>query len=287
MIRLSALFIALFTTVLLATPTQAHAFTPVANTRFVNGATDGPVIYYGGPLLTSVKIYAVFWGAKVNANTQTKMGAFYTALTDSDYLDFLNQYSTPTIKIGRGTYVGSTVIKPKNVAKHLMQADVEAELLNQIDNGTLAKPDANSLYIIHFPPGIVINAFGGDSCQTWCGDHEAIKNNPKYGNIAYAMIPDLGGACSFGCYADGTPLGSMTIVTSHEIAEAITDPVSPGVNEPNAFPAGWISAGQAEIGDLCVGGKSTLNTTSGNYTIQNEWDNSKNNCKSGSFKSAK
>lgn len=270
---------------------SANAYTPMngsarpsINPRMSSG---GPVVYYGGPVLKQVKLYVVFWGSKVDANSQKTLPGFYQSLVNSDYLDFLKQYSTKDMGIGRGTLAGVKVITPINKAKALKQKDVENELIAQMESGALPASDANSLYMIHFPPGVKIFAFGGYSCQRWCGDHEAIKNHPKYGNVAYAMIPDMGGSCSFGCTTDGKPFSGITITASHEVAEAITDPVSPGQNEPNAFPAGWISADQNEIGDLCPEGKSTLKTPTATYVIQDEWDNSTNSCKSGIFTSAK
>ena len=270
---------------------QAEAYTPTAQTAHARVSFMDPpppanrVQYYGGTVLSAVKIYAVFWGPKVNQEVQTKVGDFYAALADSTYFDLFKQYGTKDQSINHGTFVKAIVIKPINTSAKLEQKDVEDELVAQFDQGTLPKPDSNSLYMVHFPPKVQITAFGGHSCQQWCGDHEAIKNNAKYGYVAYAMIPDMGGACSLGCYGDGTPFSSITIVTSHEVAEAVTDPVSPGPGETPAFPAGWITSDANEIGDLCVSGESHLKTSTVKYLVQDEWDNSTNACKNDTFTS--
>ena len=266
--------------------TTASAHTPTEQnlmSKRGNGLASENVVYYGGPVLSNVKIYAVFWGSQVNAEVQAKIGDFYTALSNSTYIDLLGQYSTPTQAIHRGSFAGAKVITPHHPGLKLIQSDIEAELIVQFDEGNLPKPDANSLYMFHFPPHVQITAFGSQSCQGWCGDHEAIKNNSKYGNVAYAMIPDMGGACSFGCYGSGSALSSMTIVTSHEIAEAITDPVSPAQNEKPAKPAAWLTPGESEIGDLCVGKGSSLKTPSITYVVQDEWDNASKACKKDVF----
>jgi hypothetical protein len=59
-----------------------------------------------------------------------------------------------------------------------------------------------------------------------------------------------------------TSLDALTSTSSHELCEAITDPV-PG--------QGWYD----EIGDICAWQTKQL----GNYTVQLEWSNSDASCK--------
>lgn len=264
------------------------AFTPVHNSKIARGknTSGGPVVYYGGPVISAVKLYAVFWTAAVDKTTQAKIGPFYDALANSSYIDMLKQYGTKDQTIGRGSFGGVITLKPINTSKSLDQKDVEAEIIAQLDKGVLPKPDGNTLFMIHFPQGYRITAFGGASCSTWCADHEGIKNHPKYGNVAYAMMPDMGGACAFGCGSNGT-FGNLTVSASHEIAEAITDPMSPAAGQQNAFPAAWLSPDQNEIGDLCVKGISTLSSKAASYPVQDEYDNSIRGCRHAKFSSSK
>ena len=84
-------------------------------------------MYYGGPVISSVKVYSVFWGPKVDPTVTAKIGSFFSATVDSTYMDWLKEYDT-SIKavdgrqgtnqtIGRGTYAGEYTITPKNVAR--------------------------------------------------------------------------------------------------------------------------------------------------------------------------
>ena len=79
--------------------------------------------YFGGNVIPNVKLYAVFWTSGVDATTQNQIGPFYQALTNSSWMDWLNEYSTAPINggsnqlIGRGTYAGSYTITP-NTAAH-------------------------------------------------------------------------------------------------------------------------------------------------------------------------
>jgi hypothetical protein len=50
--------------------------------------------YFGGPVLPNVKVYAVFWSAGVSEEITTGIGPFYRTITNSEYVDWLTEYST-------------------------------------------------------------------------------------------------------------------------------------------------------------------------------------------------
>src|SRR5437899_2937502 len=50
--------------------------------------------YYGGPVISSAKVYAIFWTDKVAAETKTKIGPFFENILDSNYMDWLSEYDT-------------------------------------------------------------------------------------------------------------------------------------------------------------------------------------------------
>jgi hypothetical protein len=60
-------------------------------------------------------------------------------------------------------------------------------------------------------------------------------------------------------------LDALTSTTSHELCEAITDPI-PG--------EGWYDDANGEIGDICAWKTKKL----GNYTVQLEWSNRGDKC---------
>ena len=254
------------------------------------------VAYYGGPVISHVKVVVVFWGPNVDAETQSKIGAFYTSVVNSNYLDWLDEYNTKIAAvdgrqgtqqdIGRGTFAGSVTITPKNVNQTLDKVDVEAELDSQIDAGALAKPDADTLYMIYFPPGLTLTTGGIASCQQWCADHEGFVSK-KFGNVFYGMMPDLGGACSFGCGGGAQQFDTLTSASSHELVEAITDPLCPNIGVNLGFPAGWGSEDQQEVADLCVSANGSLTDGNSTYVVQSIWDNSIMGCKGGQFNTGK
>ena len=249
----------------------------------------GKVAYYGGPVISNVKVFTVFWGDKVNPEIVQKFPDFYKTLANSSYMDWMKEYNTNVTSaegkpgtnqtIGRGTYGGTFTITPNNAAISLDKKDVEAELVKQVEQGKLPAPDANTLYMIHYPPGVTLLTGGEASCQTWCADHEGFQN-AKYGNFYYAMMPDVS-ACMFGCGFAGTVFDSISVAASHELAESVTDPLCPDIGQTPGYPAAWID-GQEEIGDKCTGQPVALSAPNP-YQVQEEWSNNLNQCFRGPF----
>ena len=122
---------------------------------------------------------------------------------------------------------------------------------------SLPAPSPNPLYVTFLPPNVAVVMGGGRSCQGFCGYHDAIDNE-----IFYAVLPYPG--CS-GCVGDLNELDALTSTTSHELAEAITDPV-PGT--------GWYDDARGEVGDICAWQTKRL----GDYVVQLEWSNAAGAC---------
>jgi len=119
------------------------------------------------------------------------------------------------------------------------------------------QPTPNSLYFVFTPPGVAISLDGSSSCTTFCGYHNDIN-----GQIFYAVMPYPD--CT-GCTGALTVLDAITSTTSHELSEAITDPI-PG--------QGWYDDNNGEIGDICAWQTKQL----GPYAVQLEWSNRAGSC---------
>jgi hypothetical protein len=250
------------------------------------------VLYYGGPVISNVKAYTVMWGSSVDSTTQAQIGAWLAATVDSSYLDWLKEYNTNITavdgrqgtnqSIGRGTYVGQVVITPANTSQSLDDTDIQAELDHQMDIGALPVPDGNTLFMIYFPPGVSITVDGQSSCSSFCAYHEGFTSK-THGNVFYGVMPDLGGACSFGCGFNGDALANLTDVSSHEMTESITDPFPTAGSTP-AYPQAWNTSDGNEIGDLCAQTSTQLTTSSGaTWTLQQEYDNLTQSCAPGPY----
>jgi hypothetical protein len=251
------------------------------------------VLYYGGPVISNVKVTAVMWGPNVDSTTQSQIGDFFKTTVNSTYMDWLSEYNT-TIKavdgrqgtsqsIGRGTFSGVVTITPSNTSKSLADTDIQNEIDAQINAGHLAKPDANTLFMVYFPSGVSITLDGSKSCEAFCAYHMNFESKTN-GQVLYGVMPDLGGACSFGCGFLSSRFNSLTAVSSHELMEAITDPIPTAGSNP-AYPQAWNTNDGQEIGDLCTSKDTSVAGGSTSFSLQQIFDNSIQGCAKGPYTS--
>ena len=222
--------------------------------------------YRGGPLMTSVEVFTIFWGAAWNQATQAQMAGeinqFFQFVLSSSLIDQLSEYSVPNYAIGHGTYAGTTTIVSPALAHRVTDKVIQHVLQHEIaTNAKLPQPSPNTLYFIYLPPGVSVSAFGGRSCMAFCGYHDDIG-----GQIFYAVMPFPNCVGCDGSSSGLTPLEALTSTSSHELCEAITDPVN---------PQGWYDDNNGEIGDICAWKTKKLDQ----YVVQLEWSNKANSCK--------
>lgn len=225
------------------------------------------VTYHGGPVIQKVQTQAVFYGADWNTNAtektvQAKVNSFTKDIAASGYIDQLSIYnvtkSTPgyagtayTITHGGGDN-GVVLAKTPSKSSYLTEKTILADLQSAITSGQAANPDPNRLYVIYVEQGVKIKAGDGStSVNSWLGYHDGFAGKDKSGKaiqIHYAIIAYPGGpngtASSQGFKSD---TDDLTVVASHEIAEAVTDP-DVGINK-----LGWYDDNKnGEIGDIIV-----------------------------------
>jgi hypothetical protein len=233
-------------------------------------AGDYNFTYHGGPVISNVKVFTVFWGSSIQ--NQSNINAFYTAVTQSAHFDWLNEYNTPKQTIGRGSFVGSAVDQNPPSAKSLSDADIQKELARLINTGKVPPPDADMLYMLYFPAGVSIDMDGNLSCQQFCAYHGSFKNAGK--NVYYGVMPDFSGGCQ-ACGGTQDKFQNTTIVSSHELIEAVTDPGVGLANATNdASMLGWYDDQSGEVGDVC---QSEAGMVAG-YAVQAEYSMQAGSC---------
>jgi len=255
--------------------------------------------YYGGPVISNLQVVVVFWGPDVYPAVTDGIAGFFQNITNSAYLDLLSEYDTNVTpigggtgsnqSIGRGTYGGSFTIAPSvcNVTPCTITDDqVQAELLSQLNAAQLPTPEldsngnVNTLYMIYFPPGVTIELENFSSCVQFCAYHNSTNSTFNSKTLVYGVMPDFSppDGCRQGC-GSGTDFENITAVSSHEIAEAVTD-IDAASNSPYSPPLAWIDSafGTGEIGDICNHEDSPVSTPGGTFTVQLLWSNQQNAC---------
>ncbi|HKW72806.1 MAG TPA: hypothetical protein VJQ08_08265 [Candidatus Dormibacteraeota bacterium] len=233
-------------------PVRLEAIAPAAAPRLT---------YRGGPLLTSAQVFLLFWGDAWRQNPQSglmqELNDFFDFVVASPVIDQLDEYSVPRYPIGHGTRTGSVVVAGSPPAR-LDDSEVRQLVQHEIaSDPVVAQPTPSSLYFVFLPPGVSAGMDGGKSCVNFCGYHDAID-----GALFYAVMPYPD--CD-GCMGGSAVLDALTSTSSHELCEAVTDPV-PG--------QGWYDDANGEIGDICAWQTRRL----GKYAVQLEWSNQQGKC---------
>jgi hypothetical protein len=217
--------------------------------------------YRGGPLLSEVQVFLFFWGDAWERSPLSdlvqQVNGFFDYVVTSPLLDQLAEYSVPGMAISHGTRSGSIVLTtapPPNISDGDIQQLIQQEISS---DPAVPQPTGSSLYFVFLPPGVTVGLGGGSSCSTFCGYHSDVNHQVFYAVMPY---PD----CS-GCTGSLAVTDALTSITSHELCEAITDPIP---------TQGWYDDANGEIGDICAWQTKKL----GSYSVQAEWSNQAGKC---------
>ena len=252
-------------------------------------------VYNGGDILPNVRVVAVMWSTAVSSTIVNNIGNFYRAITDNEWMDFLQEYySTDPHQnpVSRGSFGGTFTINPSTThgmtgQPTLTDADIGTELAKQINSvpPALPAPTPNTVYMIHFPKNFSITLGTGQNATVMCGgacaEHTFTTQiiNGASTRIPYAVVPDQSSPACFNLCSSGTAYQQDTISASHEMAEAITDPfISPN---QGACPTGGIGLGWCpEIGDPCECASPVTITdiNQNSYTVQPMYHIDTNSC---------
>jgi hypothetical protein len=235
---------------------------PTAEVAAAAPAAAPQLTYRNGPLLTGVEVFTIFWGSAWQKTPQSAMvpqiNQFFDFILTSPLIQQLGEYSVPGKTIGTGKRTGTMTITTPSLKHSVSDTAIQHMLQHEIaSNPAVPHPTPNTLYFVYLPPGVRVVQGGSASCQAFCGYHNDIS-----GQIFYAAMPYPGCAA---CTGGLTPIDALTSTSSHELCEAITDPI-PG--------QGWYDDANGEIGDICAWKTKKV----GQYTVQLEWSNKANAC---------
>jgi hypothetical protein len=170
--------------------------------------------------------------------------------------------------VGGGTFSQGIIDEANlNANYHLQDSTIRGAIQAEIDNGWLQAPTSNRLYIVYVEPGVaVMDQSGATSLSDFLGYHGAFAGHDGLGypaSIRYAVIP-YPGAATGGQTANGLDtFDSLTCVTSHEFAAALTDP------DVNYRQLGWYDDNlNEEIADITEGHYTYLNAGNAQYAVQ-------------------
>jgi len=225
------------------------------------------VQFFGGNVLSHVQAQALFlgssWSSGASASLTGTVNAYLKDVTNSAYMDALTQAG---YGVGRGSAVAGAldnVLLPANSV--INDSSIQSKIQTDINNGLLQTPNSNTLYIVYVQPNVAVNlGFGqGTTQQGILGYHGAFGGQTASGvpeTIRYAVIAYPGGTVG-NSSLNTTAINQLTAVTSHELAEAVTDP------DVNYAQLGWYDPQRGEIGDMTENNPNALVWLDG-YLVQ-------------------
>ncbi|HKW17156.1 MAG TPA: hypothetical protein VJO35_06595 [Terriglobales bacterium] len=229
--------------------------------RASTAAQTAQLVYNNGPLITTPEVFTVFWGSGWGqasaASIIPEINGFFDYILTSSLMDQLAEYNVPKYKIGHGKRTGTLTLTNPDVSSPIDDSGIQQMIQKQISAGAFPASTPNAIYFVFLPSGVTVTQGGSESCKVFCGYHDATSSDVFY---AVMPFPD----CS-GCASNFSTFVALTVTASHELCEAITDPI-PG--------EGWYDNQNGEIGDICAWQTRTL----GKYTIQKEWSNKSGMC---------
>jgi hypothetical protein len=225
-------------------------------------AARAQLTYRNGPLIAAVEVFTIFWGPawKQSAHTATigQLNAFFDFILTSPLIDQLAEYSVPKYAITHGKRTGTVTITTPALKTSVTDNAIQTMLQQQIAKGKpFPRPTLNTLYFVFVQPGVRVVMGGSASCQAFCGYHSVSGTKIFYAVMPY---PDCNG-----CTGSLAPFDALTSTSSHELCEAVTDPI-PG--------QGWYDDTNGEVGDICAWQTKKV----GRYTVQLEWSNQAKRC---------
>ncbi len=232
---------------------------------------SGDLKNHGGKIINGAQYYAIYWNSSVASSTATgvsgatiqdRIRGFVQNFSGNADYTIVQQYTGSNGSIQATIPLAAEFVDSKSAQSSIKDSAIQTYLVSLFKNsstGVIA--DSNAIYGIYFPPGMRVQLTGGMSCSSFCGYHSHFTYNGM--QIKYAVYPYLN--CS-GCSLGGLTVADMlTIVSSHEIREAVTDP---GDNNVNA----WYDGSGYEADDKCVW-HNLYQMQQGSFWVQPEYSN--------------
>jgi hypothetical protein len=221
------------------------------------------VVKGSGTPMTNVHVVPVFFGSD---DEQPMLEDFLNAFAaGSDWPTMVSEYGVD----------GGLVIDPSVIIADVPTTFAEFETAVQATFGSAdAATIASTVYMFHFSADELLTTPFGCSCVDFAGFHAAVPQAAGSGS----GIPNVTSALSWGCSTTITELDEFdvaTIVMSHELVEAATDPVpNTAWGNVDLADSEWALHFGGEVGDMCEGFPRRLYEPADvGFFIQRTWSN--------------
>lgn len=235
-------------------PTQQNGYS-VFNASY--GSVPGAMNDHGGSVISNAAFFAIYYNSQPASTLQSGINSFVNNFSNSDPgMKVITQYSKTGNAISATLGNSGSFVDNQSTPRRISDSQIQSYLATKFSSGQVAFNN-HTIYGVYLPNGTKSTLGSSSSCTSYCGYHSSFTYNGQ--TAIYAVFPYNN--CS-GCSLTGkTVLDMETIVTSHEIREAITDPVN----------AWWESASGYEADDKCAW--HNLYQQTGGAWVQPEYSN--------------
>jgi hypothetical protein len=222
------------------------------------GSNPGSLQNHGGYVISNASFFAVYYNSSSAATLQSGINSFVNNFSNSDPgMKVVTQYSANGYTVSASLGNAGSFVDSKTTPNRISDSQIRSYLAGLFSAGRVAFVPNTRIYGVYLPNGTTSTNGTARSCTNYCGYHSSFSYNGQ--TAIYAVFPYNN--CS-GCSLSGrTVLDMETIVTSHEIREAITDPVN----------AWWEASSGYEADDKCAW--HNLYQQSGGAWVQPEYSN--------------
>jgi hypothetical protein len=195
--------------------------------------------FHNGPVLKNVLVQTVFlgdWSSPDNAKLRQSLNSAVDTIVTSNYLDVLSL----NYNVGHGKRDSDVVIPWPGSGNSMTNIALAPLISGWVNSKKLAPMSENRLYVIYLQPGFSVTPWAN---QSGFGFHSWNQNIP------YAVINTTG------ANDPNTPFAfdGVTSVSSHEIAEAATNPTGHGWFSDVLVNKSQAGGYNPEIGDFTDG----------------------------------
>nr|HEX4317540.1 hypothetical protein [Kofleriaceae bacterium] len=221
------------------------------------------IVNGGGAVLTDTHVVPVFFAGDPD---EPLLEDFLVKFSVSSYW--------PTM-VGEYGVTGTLTIDPSLVipSAPLSDADLTTFVQTELGSATADTLD-HTVYLLHYAKEQTYVGGAGTSCESFAGFHTAVPQQAGSGSD----IEQVAVALAWGCDSTLLTLDDLdvsTIVMSHELVEAATDPI-PGLGWSSVDRADseWALHFGGEVGDMCEGFPRRIYRPGDvGYFIQRTWSN--------------
>jgi hypothetical protein len=237
-----------------AIPTRQNGYS-VFNASY--GSVPGLLSDHGGAVVSNASFQPIFYNSATASVLRSGIDGFVSNYSNSDPgMKVITQYSKSGNAISASLGHPADFVDNQAAPRRISDSGVQSYLTGLFNAGKVSV-STSTIYGVYLPQGTVSTLGSSRSCTSYCGYHSSYTYNGK--TILYAVFPY--NDCS-GCSLSGKSVVDMaTIVSSHEIREAITDPVN----------AWWESSSGYEADDKCAW--HNLYQQTGGAWVQPEYSN--------------